>query len=179
LLGELIIRLKTAMPVDGVLLSLHGAMAIEDDPDGEGAILSAVREVIGPDMPLGVSLDLHGHITPRMVDLATFIIGYQEYPHIDIYETGVRTAELFLKTLRGERHPVTALAKRPMVVSAANARTTEGPLHRVWEAARAMEKSGQVLHASLFPVQPWLDVPDLGFAAVVVTDGDLPAAQAA
>src|SRR5262249_45791350 len=66
-----------------------------------------------------------------------------------------------------------------MVVSAANARTTEGPLHQVWLAAREMEKSGRVLHASLFPVQPWLDVPDLGFAAVVVTDNDRAAAQAA
>ena len=74
---------------------------------------------------------------------------------------------------------MTALAKRPMVVSAASARTTDGPLRQVWEAARQMEASGRVLHASLFPVQPWMDVPDLGFGVVVVTDGDRAGAEAA
>ncbi len=179
LLGELIARLKAALPVDGVLLALHGAMVVEDEPDAEGAILEAVRAVVGPAMPVGVSLDLHAHVTPRMVNQATFIVGYREYPHIDIYETGLRAARLYLQTLRGERRPAMALARRPMVVSAANARTSDGPLRRVWEAAREMERSGRALHASLFPVQPWMDVPDLGFAVVVVTDGDRAGAQAA
>ncbi|MCW5850309.1 MAG: M81 family metallopeptidase [Anaerolineae bacterium] len=179
LLGELLDRLRAALPVDGVLLALHGATAVEDDPDAEGAILAAVRAVVGPDLPIGVSLDLHGHITPRMVQHATFLIGYQEYPHIDMYETGERAARLLLATLAGERRPVTALARRPLLVNAVNGRTSDGPLHAVYLRARQMERDGEVLHASLFPVQPWLDVPDVGFAAVVVADGDRPAAQAA
>src|SRR6188474_3516622 len=67
LLGELIARLKAAGPVDGVLLALHGAMAVEDEPDGEGEILERVRAAIPGHVPVGVSLDLHGHITPRML----------------------------------------------------------------------------------------------------------------
>ncbi len=179
LLGGLIARLRAALPVDAVVLALHGAMVVEDEPDAEGAILQAVRAVVGPATPVGVSLDLHGHITPRMVEQATFIVGFQSYPHVDTYETGARTADLLLETLHGRRHPTMALARRPLVLSPVNARTTEGPLHHVAEVARTMERSGRVLHASLFPVQPWLDVPELGFAALVVTDGDPTAAQTA
>jgi microcystin degradation protein MlrC len=177
LAGELIARLRAAMPLDGVLLALHGAMVLEDDPDAESSLLAAVRAAVGPNVPIAASLDLHGHITPRMLEHATILVGYQEYPHVDIYETGQRTARLLLDTLSGRLHPVLALAKRPMIVSPVNARTTDGPLHAIAEAARAMERDGRVLAAALFPVQPWLDVPDLGFAALVVGDGDQAAAQ--
>jgi len=179
LLDELLRRLRAALPVDGLLLALHGAMAVEDDPDAEGTLLTAVRALVGPDLPVGVSLDLHAHVTPRMVAQASFIVGYQNYPHTDMFETGQRTATLLLDTLAGRRRPVMALARRPMVLSAVAARTSDGPLSEVAAAARAMEASGRVLHASLFPVQPWLDVPDLGFAVLTVADGDQVAAQAA
>jgi microcystin degradation protein MlrC len=179
LVSELVVRLRAALPLDGVLLALHGAMVVEDDPDAEAAILAAVRAAVGQGVPIAASLDLHGHITPRMLEHATILIGYQEYPHIDMYETGERTARLLLDTLRGRLRPALALAKRPMIVSPVNARTTDGPLRRVVDAARRMERDGRVLAASLFPVQPWLDVPDLGFAALVVADGDAAAAQAA
>jgi microcystin degradation protein MlrC len=179
LVGELITRLRAALPIDGVLLALHGAMVVEDDPDAEGSILAAVRATVGPDVPIAASLDLHGHITPRMLEHATILVGYQEYPHIDMYETGARTAQLLLDALHGRRRPVLALAKRPLLLSPVNARTTDGPLRPAVEAARAMERDGRILAAALFPVQPWLDVPDLGFAALVVGDGDPAAAQAA
>ncbi len=171
-------RLRAALPLDGVLLALHGAMLVEGQPDPESEILELVRAIVGPDLPVGVSLDLHAHVTPRMLESATFIIGYQEYPHRDIYETGQRTARLLLQTLRGERHPVMALAKRPLLLSPVRAYTAEGPLKVVADQARALEASGRVLHASLFPVQPWLDVADLGFAALVVADGNQEVARA-
>ncbi len=179
LLAELLDRLAKAGPLDGVLLPLHGALAAEGEPDGEGVIIEAVRKLVPAHVPIGVSLDLHGHVTPRMLQPNTFLVGFQEYPHIDIYETGERTARLLLDTLAGGRKPVMALVKRPMVLSASIARTTDGPLKPAVDAARAMERSGRVLHASLFPVQPWLDVPDLGFAALVCADGDVDVAKAA
>lgn len=179
LLNDLIARLQAALPVDGVLLALHGAMSVEDEPDAEGEILENVRAVVGMEIPIGVSLDLHAHVTPRMVEYATFIVGYQNYPHTDIYETGIRTARLMLDTLEGRRQPKAAIAKRPMVLSAVNARTLEGPLKEVADAAREMERSGRILHGSLFPVQPWMDIPDLGFGVIVVADKNLAEAQAA
>ncbi len=179
LAGELIDRLERALPVDGVLLALHGAMTSVDETDCEGVILERARRVVDARIPIGVTLDLHGHVTQRMLQPNTFLIGYQEYPHIDIFETGQRAARLMLETLAGKRRPVMALAKRPMVLSPAIARTTDGPLKPAVDAARAMERSGRVLHAALFPVQPWLDIPGLGFAALVVADRDFKVAEAA
>jgi microcystin degradation protein MlrC len=179
LVGEMVDRLRAAGTVDAVLLALHGAMVVEDEPDAEGEIIERVRAVLPDGTWVGVSLDLHGHITQRMLQPHTFLVGYREYPHIDMYETGERTARLLLEAVAGRRRPVMALAKRHMIVSPVNARTAEAPLSEIVAAARAMEASGRVLHASLFPVQPWIDVPDLGFAALVATDGDAAAAQAA
>jgi microcystin degradation protein MlrC len=179
LLGEMLARLKAALPVDGVLLALHGAMAVEDEEDAESEILERVRALVPPGTPLGVSFDLHAHVTPRLLQPDVFIVGYQQYPHVDLYETGERTARLLLATLAGRRQPVMALAKRPMIVSPVNGRTADGPLGEVAAAARALEADGAVLHASLFPVQPWLDFEDLGLAALVCADRDAAAAQAA
>ncbi len=177
LLDDLIERLVQAGKVDGVLLALHGAMLVEDNPDAEGEIIERVASVVSPGTPIGVSLDLHGHITQCMLQPDTFLIGYREYPHIDIFETGERVAKLMLDTLAGRHRPVMALAKRAMIVSPAKARTSEQPLASIMAEARRIEKDNDVLHASLFPVQPWLDIPDLGFAALVCGDGNLVAAQ--
>jgi len=179
LVGELMDRLKAAGPVDGVLLAQHGAMAAEHEDDADGVIIERVRELVGPDVPIGVSLDLHALITPRMLQPNTFLIGYQEYPHIDMFETGERLARLMLDTLAGRKKPVMAMVKLPLVVSPMVTRTTDGPLRPVVERAREMEAKGEVLHASLFPVQPWLDLPDLGFATLVCADGSQKAADAA
>ena len=80
------------MPVDGVYLDLHGAMVTEQYDDGEGELLRRVRAVIGPDMPLIVSLDLHANVTPLMAELADRLVIYRTYPHIDMSATGARAA---------------------------------------------------------------------------------------
>lgn len=179
LLGDMLARLKAALPVDGVLLALHGAMALEDEEDPESEIIARVRALLPPGTPIGVSFDLHAHVTERLLQPGVFVVGYQQYPHIDMYETGERTARLLLDTLAGRRRPVMALAKRPMLISPVNGRTADGPLAEVASEARALEAKGPVLHASLFPVQPWLDFEDQGFGVLVSADGDQAAAQAA
>jgi microcystin degradation protein MlrC len=167
LLGEIMQRLADAGPVDGVYLALHGAMILEDEPDAEAEIVRRVRGQVGPGIPIAVSLDLHGHITQAMLQPDVAYIGYREFPHIDMYETGHRTAMLLVDWVKGKVKPVMALAKRHMVVSPDSARTTVPPLADIVAQARAMEDGGEVLHVSLFPVQPWIDTPDLGFAALV------------
>jgi microcystin degradation protein MlrC len=176
LVTEMVHRLAARLPVDGVLLALHGAMVVEDEPDAEAEIIERIRNVLPPGTPIGVSLDLHAHVTPRMLQPGVFFVGYREYPHTDMFETGQRTARLLLDVIAGRRRPVMALAKRPMLVSPVRARTTEAPLAQIAAEARRSE-SGSVLHASLFPVQPWIDVPDLGFGVLVCTDADAEAAQ--
>jgi microcystin degradation protein MlrC len=178
IMRELESRLAAAGRLDGVLLALHGAMCIEDEPDAESEIVERVRRVVPAPIPIGVSLDLHGHITPRMLQPNVFYVGYREYPHIDMYETGVRVAETMLQTLRGKLTPHMAVTKLPMIVSPTQARTVDEPLCSIVPVARQMEARGEILHASFFPVQPWLDIPDLGFA-VLVCANDAGAAQRA
>ena len=177
LLGEMLDRLRAAGRVDGVALALHGAMVVEDEFDAEAEIIRRVREVVGPGVPIGVSLDLHGHITVAMLQPDVFYVGYREYPHIDMWETGDRVARLLLDAIAGRRRPVMAIAKRHMIVSAVCATTGAEPLASIVREARRREAVGECLHASIYPVQPWLDVPDLGFAALVCADGDEDAAQ--
>jgi microcystin degradation protein MlrC len=172
LMGEMEERLSAAGPLDGVLLALHGAMCIEDEPDAESEILERVAARLPPGTPIGVSLDLHGHVTARMLQPNVFFVGYREYPHIDMYETGQRVAETLLDTLRGKVRPRMAIAKRAMLLSPSKARTVEDPLKSIVEEARKREGAGEILHASFFPVQPWLDVPGLGFGVLVCTNAD-------
>ena len=172
ILSEMIERLRAARPVDGVLLALHGALMVEGYAEGgDVEILRRVRSELPVGTPIGVTLDLHAHVTRNFLQPDCFFVGYQEYPHTDMYETGKRAARLILETLSGKRKPRMSLAKRPMVISAAYARTTDGALAPVAAAARAAEGSPGVLHASIFPVQPWLDVADLGFAVLTCADG--------
>jgi microcystin degradation protein MlrC len=102
--GELIARLKSAAPVDGVYLDLHGAMVVETFDDGEGELLRRVREALGARVPVVASLDLHANVTRAMVALADALVAYRTYPHVDMADTGARAALLLDRILkRGER----------------------------------------------------------------------------
>jgi microcystin degradation protein MlrC len=171
LLGGLLARLRDALPVDGVYLFLHGSMEAGTDDDPEGTIAAAVREIA--DVPLVLSCDLHANVTRRMVERATAVVGYEQYPHDDVYETGVRSADLLLRTVRGEVAPVTAHAKVDMILTAFHSSTREDtPYARLVQRARALERRPGILSASVFLVGSYIDTPDMGCSVVVVADGD-------
>lgn len=170
---EMLTRLLGALPVDGIYLALHGAFIAQGLDDVEGDLLAAVRMLVGPAVPISVSLDLHAHITPAMTRLADVIVGYQHYPHDDTYETGRRACGLLLGTLDGRFKPVMRACRAPLLLPAQKQRTKgTGPMAEAFARARAVEVTGAALAASYFCVQPWLDLPDLGFTVVVVTDDD-------
>lgn len=175
---ELVRRLVAAAPLDGVLLALHGAMVVEGDYDGSGALLAAVRAAVGPRVPIVTTLDMHANVTRRMVEQADALVGYDTYPHVDMEGTGLRGARLLLRAVRGEVAPVVAFAKAPMIVPAEGGATRDQPMAGLLAAAKQLERQPGVLSASLFPVQPWMDLPDTGFSAVVVVDGAARAARA-
>jgi microcystin degradation protein MlrC len=104
-------------------------------------------------------------------------VGYDTYPHIDLYETGVKAARLLLATVRGEVHPITLLAKSPMVVPAEGMGTSDQPMAGLMAEAKRLEQRPGILSVSLFPVQPWLDVAQTGFSVVAVADGARRAAE--
>jgi microcystin degradation protein MlrC len=107
--GEIVARLRTALPVDGVYLDLHGAMVAAEHDDGEGELLARVRAAVGERVPIAVSLDLHANVTRRMFALADAISIYRTYPHVDMAETGARAAMLLLDMLGTGRRPRKAM----------------------------------------------------------------------
>lgn len=102
-------------PFDAILLCLHGAMVAEHLDDGEGALLSLVRDTVGPVIPIGVTLDLHANVTDRMAALADVMVSYRTYPHVDAYDVGKEVADLIARTLEGEIRPRTVVARGAML----------------------------------------------------------------
>jgi microcystin degradation protein MlrC len=171
---ELIGALKRALPVDGVLLALHGALAAEQHPDVEGEILAAARAVVGHRVPIVATLDLHANVTPEMAAAADALVLYHTAPHVDVFETGQRGAAVLRRILAGGAHPVTALAKVPCVLPAerANTEAASGVSADLKRRLQSLESQPNVLAAGLATVQPWLDIPQLGSAIVVTTDNN-------
>ncbi len=168
---ELQERLARAPRLDGLLLALHGAMVSEDHADADGELLRRLRARFGPDFPLVVTHDYHANIAQRVVDLSTVLIIYKTYPHLDHRERGLQAASLIARTIRGEIRPVQALVKPPMLLNIVRQNTNLPPMDGVMAAARALEAEPAVLAASVAGGYQYADVPELGPAAVVVTDG--------
>ena len=160
---------------DAILLDLHGAMVTERHEDGEGELLTRIR-AIAPDIPIGVTLDMHANLYPAMVENADVIAGYQTYPHIDYHETGVRAARPIFAMLGGEARPVTAWGNRPMLPHVMRQGSGDFPNRELQARAREMEATG-ALAVSLFTGFPHADISNAGLSCVVVTDGDREAAE--
>ena len=171
-------RLKEAGSIDGVLLSHHGSMAAAGEDDPEGDIVARVREIVGPRVPIVMTLDLHGNVTARMVQASSAILGYEHYPHDDTFQTGERGADLLVRTVRCEIRPVMAQAKLPLLLTAFRASTQSGPFGDLMQRAKESETHRSALSTSMFLVGSYLDMPDLGCSSVVVSDGNEEWAQA-
>lgn len=172
LLGEMLDRLRAAGPLNGVYMSTHGAMVAEGLDDATGQVLRAIRDAVGPALPVTASCDLHANVTPRMANAVDAIVGYQTFPHVDLDRAGGRAMEILLATVAGAVRPTTALCRLPAVLPGENGGTVEGPFSEVMREVLALESGPGVLSASAFSVQPWLDLPDVGCSVLVVTDGD-------
>ncbi|MBM4002740.1 MAG: M81 family metallopeptidase [Planctomycetes bacterium] len=168
-------HLEPLLPLDAVLLALHGAMSADGHADVEGEILERVRQKIGLSIPLVATLDLHANITQRMARNADALVLYHTAPHIDVFETGVRGAELLRRILLENAQPRLAFVKVPAVypVERANTQAPTGISHELKIRLEELEQRPGVLTAGIATVQPWLDIPDLGSATLVVTDGQV------
>ncbi len=163
--------------IDGVYLSLHGAMVAEDCEDVEGLLLTRVRELVGPEMPIAYSADLHAHFTAAMAAATPLVAGYRTLPHVDIRETGERAMRLLVATLDGAR-PVIGWRKVAMMTSAEGQDTTVAPMSEVMARVVELDSDPIVLDSCVFATQPWLDVTELGWSSVVIVDGESGQARA-
>jgi len=164
---EILADLHAALPVDMVLLSLHGAMVAQSVEDCEGDLIAAVRSVVGPSVPIGVELDLHCHLTHQMVQQATVIVLFKEYPHTDFVERAVELFTLIVDTAQGKIHPQMSLYDCGLI---GVFHTTKEPMQSFVAHMKSLEGNNGVLSVSLAHCFPWGDVAELGARLLVVTD---------
>ena len=170
--------LKKIDKLDGIYLSLHGAMGVEGVRDPEGDLLRSVRAIVGDKIPIGVSFDLHANVTKERAELATFIVGYKTNPHRDHEDVGYRSGEILIRTVRGEIKPVMAFNKMRLLKGGGMTIDFLSPMRAIFSRMDDMvEDSDEVLDVSNFMVHIWLDDPELGWSTVAVTDNDPGLAQ--
>lgn len=175
---RLVARLAAAVPVDGVLLHLHGAMCSEGMPDGEGDICRHVRAAVGPEVPVIVELDLHGNMTAPFCETVDGVFVYRTNPHVDPYERGLDAARCLARILRGDLpRPKVYISKPPMLPPTINMRTAEGPMHDLLADGRAWESRPHIVDVSVFGGFPYADFDQAG-TSVLVTATDPAAGRA-
>ena len=172
LLDELIQRLRTAAPLDGVLLVLHGAMVAEDQDDCEGEILRKVRAEIGPDCPLVSVLDMHGSLTGEMVAAANVLLAFNQNPHLDTFDRGLEAAALLERLLETHVTPTSVWARPPLLLNALMTSTARLPLSAVHDQASVFRQDERVLNISIMGGFAYSDVVDAGVSVLVTTDND-------
>ena len=165
---------------DALLLDLHGAMVTQSHEDGEGELLRRIR-AIAPSLPIGVALDMHTNLYDDFAARCTVIAGYQTYPHVDVYETGLRAGRALLASLGAAgpalAQPTMAWGRQPMLPHVMRQGSDDAPNRELQARCREMEAQG-ALCASLFVGFPNADIAMAGLSAVVVCDGNPAQARA-
>lgn len=177
LLALLFERLEFSGPLDGLLVAAHGAAVSESQPDADGDWLHRLRKRLGPQVPIICTLDLHANLSDRMVAACDAIIAYRSNPHLDQAERGREAARLIVQTAAGEVRPTMAAARPPLVINIERQSTAEAPCRDFYDLADRQRETPDILSNSLILGFPYADVPELGAAAVVVTDNDLQLAE--
>lgn len=173
LVDDLLTRIERADPIDGVYLALHGSMDVVDlDEAPEAVLLRRVRHLVGNDVKLAVSYDLHCNLSAGLVDPVDILIAYRSNPHWDLAPTGFRAGNRLIRALRGDIEPTHAWRKLPMVFGGGVTIDFLPPMRRVFRWMKRLERDPRVVSASLFMVHPYTSADDLGWAAHVCTDGD-------
>lgn len=158
IVGMILDGIQSALPVDAVYLDLHGAMVAQHFDDGEGELLRRVRALVGPEVPVVASLDLHGNVTQQMLDQADILVAYRTYPHIDMAETGARAYELLKRRLaRGVRQPM-SVRRLPFLIPICWQCTDIEPARSLYQLLAQTEGNG--VHLSFTTGFPAADFPE-------------------
>jgi len=163
-------ELRAAEPLDAICLALHGAGSAEGIDDMEGTFLKELRDLVGPEIPIVVSLDLHGNTTEAMLRHANALFYCHEYPHIDTYERGDEAVDVAAKILTGELRPVKHLVRLPVAIPPST--TFHGPAKVINERCFQWEQEPGVIDCAFTHGFPHTDVPVIATSVLVTTDGD-------
>lgn len=177
LVGHLLDALKKALPLDGLLLALHGAMVAEAFPQADAETVRRVRAAVGPDFPVVVTHDYHGNVPEELAAAANALVIYKTTPHIDQRERGLQAASILVRTIRKEIKPAMAIAKPEVLFNIVYHNTSRPPMQPLMQAAIALEQEAGILACSIAAGYQYADVPAMGPSIVVVTDNDLARAQ--
>lgn len=166
--------LKNSLPVDGVVLNMHGAMQSDDCFDCEGEIFEKVREIVGENIPVTASFDLHACITPKMIERLDGMAAFKTYPHTDHAATGYNAAKACVQLAREKIKPEKIYFYLPLILAVENCCTEQGPVVPIMNMQEELLSMDGVLSGALTLTQPWLDVPDLGcqISAFIKPDAD-------
>ncbi|KXF74766.1 microcystin degradation protein MlrC [Paramesorhizobium deserti] len=176
--AEIVDGIAKAGPLDGICLDLHGAMVAEHLDDGEGELIARVRRVVGPHVPIAVSLDLHGNTTRRMVNEADLLVAFRTYPHVDMAKTGRRAAEGLGKLMARARPYAKAFRRLPFLTSIPWQCTSIEPARSLYAEVAALEQR-DVASVSYWMGFPAADIEECGQTVLAYGETQAAADQAA
>lgn len=173
LMRQLSESLKASLPLDGLLVAPHGATVAENAPDADGFWLGMVRSIVGPEMPIVGTLDLHANVSQAMVDACQALFGYRTNPHLDQRERGMMAGKTIVRTVRGEISPQQYLVQLPFCVNIERQATAEPQGRSLWNRADELAKTHpDVLSVSCLYGFPYADVKEMGASVIAVAAKD-------
>lgn len=165
-------HLQAAGPLDGVFFSCHGAMNVRGVDNPEGIFFQIVREYIGDEAPLAVTMDLHANLTREKVAQVSILCGYRTNPHRDHARTGARAGDLLLRTLYRQIQPTGAWRSLPMILGGGMTLDFLPPMRSIFKRMTEMEQDPRVLDCTVFMCHPWLEESEPGWAVWVHTNNE-------
>lgn len=172
LTGRILDALAHQGPFDAALLDLHGAMVPERMDDGEGPLLARMRE-LAPGLPIGVTFDPHGNLTPEIMANADIVVAYKTYPHIDMYKAGMQCARIMRDALAGKVKPMVTWGQPGILAQTLRMGTDEQPMQGAVALCLEEEARPGILAASVFGGFPMADIPGAGLSVVITADASV------
>ena len=177
IVGEMIDLLRDNGPWDCVLLANHGAAVSEEYPDVDGEVSRRVRELVGPDVPVGIAVDMHANVSQEMVRQTTAVTVYRSNPHLDARERAWECAEIIFRTAKGEISPVQWLEMPPMYINIVKQFTGEEPMKSLVADSLEAQAAPGIISTSVAEGYPYADVEEMGMSFLAIADGNLDLAR--
>ncbi len=167
-LSELLLAKLAGLELDGLLLALHGAWLSTSYPSADAELVRRIRKVVGPNLPIVVTLDSHANVTPSLLKEIDGLVGYGTYPHVDMGETGQKATRMLFAIVTQKITPHIYWLPIPLLAPPQSATTDQSPICDILERFHAEIPADSVLSSSLFYVQPWLDLEKVHGCLLVV-----------